>query len=130
MVATTPYILVLTTAPDATVADSLGRTLVHEGLVACATVVPGARSIYRWQGQVRTDEELLVLAKTRSERWADVERRLRELHPYDCPEIVALPVAEGSAAYLRWLDGSLASALDPPKAIATRDPMERSPDDP
>jgi len=91
------------TAPDADVAARLGRTLVEEGLCACVNIVPGVRSIYRWQGKICDDAEVLCLCKTRPALFERVRARIAELHPYDVPEILAFRVDDGSAPYLAWL---------------------------
>ena len=95
--------LVLVTAPDPAVAEGLARSLVEERLAACVNVVPGLRSVYRWQGRVEAADELLLLVKTRADRAAALAARVRELHPYELPEVVELPVLGGSPAYLDWL---------------------------
>jgi periplasmic divalent cation tolerance protein len=97
-----PLALVLVTAPDPAVAAALGRTLVEESLAACATVVPGATSIYRWAGEVRMEAEAQVLLKTRRALLPELFRRAAELHPYDVPELLAVP-AEASSAYAGWV---------------------------
>jgi periplasmic divalent cation tolerance protein len=94
--------VVLITAP-ADAAEPLARTLVGERLAACVNVVPGVRSIYRWQGRVEADDEVLLVVKTRGERVEALSERVRELHPYDLPETLALPASGGSAAYLEWV---------------------------
>jgi periplasmic divalent cation tolerance protein len=94
--------VVLVTAPQ-DAAHELARTLVGERLAACINVVPGVRSIYRWQGAVEEDDEVLLVAKTRSDRVDALTQRVRELHPYDLPETLALPAVGGSAAYLEWV---------------------------
>ncbi len=95
--------VVLMTAPDLEVARELGRRLVEERLAACANIVPGLRSIFRWKGEVRDESEvLLVLKTTRSVVGALVERAA-SLHPYDVPEVLALPVVEGYRPYLDWV---------------------------
>jgi periplasmic divalent cation tolerance protein len=86
----------------------IGRTLVEERLAACANVLPGLTSIYRWQEKICRDPEVLVLLKTRRSCFPKLARRVRELHPYSVPEIVALPVALGSPAYLAWVAASTA----------------------
>jgi periplasmic divalent cation tolerance protein len=93
----------LSTAPDGETAARIARTLVEERLAACVNVVPAVRSIYRWQGRVEDDAEVLLVIKTRAERVDALAERLRALHPYELPELVALPVAAGSAPYLDWL---------------------------
>jgi periplasmic divalent cation tolerance protein len=98
-----PIQVVLVTAPDLTVAGEIGRRLVEEGLAACANLVPGVRSIYRWQGAVHDDAEVLMIVKTRAALVGALAARVRALHPYELPEVVALPVAAGSAPYLAWV---------------------------
>ena len=93
----------LVTAPDPDTAARIGRALVEEGLIACANVVPGIRSIYRWEGRVADDAEVLIVLKTRADRCAAVAARVKALHPYELPEVVALPVVGGSVAYLDWV---------------------------
>jgi len=95
--------VVLVTAPDAETGAGLGRALVAERLVACVNLVPRVRSIYRWEGQVEEDEEVLLVIKTRADRLAALRERVVALHPYDVPEVVALPVVGGSDAYLDWV---------------------------
>jgi len=97
------FVVILVTAPSADDAARIGRALVEERLAACANVVGPIRSIYRWQGAVEEADESLMLVKARA---ADVDRvtaRVRELHTYDVPEIIALPIRGGSPAYLAWL---------------------------
>lgn len=95
--------LVLTTCPDAEVARSLATALVEARLAACGNVVPGLTSIYRWRGAVETDDECLLLLKTRAGRLDDLATRLEELHPYEVPEILVLSPIEGAREYLRWV---------------------------
>ncbi len=95
--------VVLVTAPDAPTAARLGRALVEERLAACANLVPGVRSIYRWQGDVREDAEVLLVLKTRTERCAALAARVKDLHPYELPEVLELPATGGSDAYLAWV---------------------------
>ncbi len=95
--------VVLMTAPDTQVAEGLARSLVDERLAACVSLVPGIRSFYRWEGATREDAEVLLIAKTRSDRLGDLDARVRALHPYDVPEVLALPSTGGNAAYLAWV---------------------------
>jgi periplasmic divalent cation tolerance protein len=95
--------VVLITAPDAETALSLARALVQERLAACANVVPGVRSLYRWQGELRDDAEVLLVVKTTRARCEALAARVRDLHPYELPEVLALPAAGGSEAYLEWV---------------------------
>lgn len=102
----TDAIVVFVTLPSVKEAESLGRTLVEERLVACANLLPSIRSIYRWEGAVEEAEEVLVLLKSTAPRFEALRARVVELHPYACPEIIALPVAQGHAPYLRWIEES------------------------
>ena len=98
---------VLVTAPDADVAARIARTLVGEGLAACGNIVPGIRSIYRWGGAIQDDVEVLLVLKTGRERVGALAARVKDLHPYELPEVIALPVVGGSEAYLAWVLGAL-----------------------
>lgn len=95
--------VVLLTAPDAASAEGLARALVEERLAACVNLVPGVRSIYRWQGRVEDASEVLLVVKTRAELGAALAARVRELHSYELPEVLELGVAGGSAEYLDWV---------------------------
>ena len=110
--ADSPVRIVLTTATTPEEAARLGRTLVEERLAACATSIPGAESIYHWQGQVETATETLVLLKTTQDHLAALETRLHELHSYDIPEFLVLPVESGSRRYLHWLHECLRTPLE------------------
>jgi periplasmic divalent cation tolerance protein len=90
-------------APDLDVARRIGRALVAERLAACVNLVPGVTSIYRWQGEVQEDAEVLLVVKTRAERLPALAERLRVLHPYALPELVAWAPDGGSAPYLAWV---------------------------
>jgi len=99
--------IVLTTAGSVEEARRLGRTLVEEHLAACATLVPAVESIYRWQGAIETSIEILLLLKTTADQIAVLQTRLLELHSYETPEVLVLPVESGSSAYLDWLTASV-----------------------
>ncbi|UCE86800.1 MAG: divalent-cation tolerance protein CutA [Deltaproteobacteria bacterium] len=94
---------VLITAPDAETGARLARALVEERLAACVNVVPGVRSIYRYEGRLHDDPEVLLIAKTRSDRLERLSARVNALHPYDLPEVLALPGVGGSEPYLEWV---------------------------
>ncbi|MBD8897379.1 divalent-cation tolerance protein CutA [Rhodanobacter sp. DHG33] len=101
---TVPEILLcLCTCPDTDSAQKLAEALVGERLAACVNRLPGVLSTYRWQGQVNTDGEELLLIKTTAARFEALKARLLELHPYELPELIALPIERGHAAYLDWL---------------------------
>ena len=93
--------------PDAVCAQGIAEALVGERLAACVNRVPGISSTYRWQGTVTTDGEELLLIKTTVDRYAALQARLLELHPYELPELVAVPVARGHEAYLDWVRQSI-----------------------
>lgn len=95
--------VILMTAPDREVAVRLSRGLVEEGLAACANIVPGVTSIFRWEGEVETADEVMVVLKTRIERVEALVERVVELHPYDVPEFLSLPVESGHHPYVAWV---------------------------
>lgn len=96
-------LVVLSTFPDGAAAQAAALALVDEQLAACVNILPGIESVYRWQGKVETGGEVLALIKTTSERYPQMAKRLQELHPYDVPEIVALPAASVADSYLAWV---------------------------
>ncbi len=101
-------LIALTTLPSAEVAAAVARTLVEEQLAACVNLVPGVRSIYRWQGAVVDDAEVLCLIKTTRDRVDALTARLVVLHPYEVPELVTLPIDGGFAPYLAWVLAAVA----------------------
>ena len=104
--------IVVTTAASREEAARLGRTLVEERLAACVTLLPGAHSIYRWERQIESADECLLLLKTSGDRLEALEARFRELHTYQTPEFLVLAPAAGSQDYLAWLDACLRDADD------------------
>lgn len=104
----TEALVVLCTAPTAEVAAGLARALVEARLAACGNVVPGLRSIYRWKGRVEDEAEVLLVLKTTRDRFPALRDELLKRHPAEVPEVLALPVEAGSAAYLEWLAGAVA----------------------
>ncbi len=99
-------LLVLSTFGSAEEARQVGRLLVEERLAACVNLLPPVESIYRWQGEIETATETLALIKTTEDQYWLLEARLKELHSYEVPEIVAFRASSGLAAYLRWVDES------------------------
>jgi periplasmic divalent cation tolerance protein len=99
--------VVLTTAADIEEARRLGQTLVEERLAACATLVPSVESIYRWQGEIESSTEALLLLKTTADLVGALQTRLHQLHSYQTPEFLVLSVESGSAGYVDWLHSSL-----------------------
>ena len=102
-----PARVVLTTAANPDEAARLGRALVEERLAACATLIPGVQSIYRWQGNVESATETLLLIKTGPEQLAALDARLHELHSYEVPEFLVLAIDAASQSYLDWMQESL-----------------------
>jgi periplasmic divalent cation tolerance protein len=100
----TDALVVLTTCPDEAIADRIATALLEQRQAACVSRLPGLLSWYHWEGQISRDDEVLLLIKTTTERYPAVEASIRELHPYEVPEVLALPVATGLPAYLDWLD--------------------------
>jgi periplasmic divalent cation tolerance protein len=96
-------VIVLTTVPSADAGEEIARALVDERLAACVNVVPATTSIYRWKGSVQRDSECQLLIKTSATRVDALQERLGELHPYDLPEFIVVPVAGGDPAYLAWV---------------------------
>jgi periplasmic divalent cation tolerance protein len=103
-------LVVLTTIGTADAARALVRRLVEDRVVACGTVVPGSTSIYRWRGAVTTDDEVLVLLKTVGARWDALVAAIERHHPYEVPELLALPVSAGLPSYLSWIEAETAEA--------------------
>lgn len=103
-----PAVLVLCTCPDESVALDIARILVKEGLAACVNRVPALTLIYLWQGRLCEESEQLLVIKTVPARYEALEMRLKALHPYEIPEIIAIPVVTGSSQYLAWLTAATA----------------------
>jgi periplasmic divalent cation tolerance protein len=103
-----PYIVVFVTAPDEQKAAAIGRTLVDEQLAACANLIGPIRSIYRWRDAVEDEPEHLIIIKTRASLFGTLRERVRELHPYEVPEIIAVGIQKGSPPYLDWIRDSTA----------------------
>jgi periplasmic divalent cation tolerance protein len=101
-------VLVLSTAPSTAEGTIIGRRLVEEHLAACVNVLPGARSIFFWEGRVQEADEALLVIKTRRARYQDLERRILELHSYSVPEVLALSIDMGTPPYTAWLRESVA----------------------
>jgi len=96
-------LIVLSTFPEVEEARTIARTLVEEQLAACATVIPGAESVYWWKGVIESSAEAMVFIKTTGAQYEQLQDRLKELHPNELPEIVALEIKNGLPAYLEWI---------------------------
>ncbi len=96
-------IVILVTAPNKDEAARIAHSIVSERLAACVNIIKGIESIYRWEGKVAEDSESLMIIKTTEDRYPEIERRIRELHSYSTPEVIALRIERGSEDYLRWV---------------------------
>lgn len=97
-------IVVLITAPSTGVAETISNALLEKELVACVNIVPSINSLYKWEGEINNDKEVLLIFKTRCELFDDTFiNAVKEQHPYDVPEIIALPIVSGSEDYLKWI---------------------------
>jgi periplasmic divalent cation tolerance protein len=103
----TDTIVILVTAGSEAEAETIARALVEERLAACVNILSPIRSIYRWQGKVVDDREWLLVIKTQTERFAAVEAKVKALHSYQVPEVIALPIVAGAEGYLHWLRESV-----------------------
>jgi periplasmic divalent cation tolerance protein len=97
------YHLLLNTCPDEATGLRIAQLLVTQKLAACVNIVPGLHSVYHWQGEVHSEREVLLLIKTRADLYTAVETALIQAHPYDVPEVIALPFDTGLSAYLTWI---------------------------
>ena len=100
------HIVILVTAKDEAQANKIVEKLVEEKLIACANIVPGIRSIFRWQGKVDRADEVLLVLKSRRRHFPAIVKAVKALHSYDVPEVIALPIVEGNKDYLNWLTES------------------------
>ncbi len=99
-------VVLITTASEAE-AVKIGRELVETGLAACANILPGIRSIFRWQGRVSEEREVLVIIKSKADLFQDLAGAVKRLHSYEVPEVIALPIVRGLQAYLDWIAESI-----------------------
>ena len=104
--------VIFSAVPDGATAARIARALVEERLCACVSQIPGAVSVYRWQGAVEESQEVILFAKTSDTATFRAVERLRELHPYDCPEVLVLDVTGGDADYLRWITESTGAPVE------------------
>ena len=106
-------LLVLTNLPDAASAQTLAKLLVEERLAACVSILAPARSVYRWHGKLEDADEVPLLIKTMSQRYEALESMIRANHPYETPEIIAIPISNGLPAYLAWLEAETSTVGTP-----------------
>lgn len=103
----TDYCTVFVTCPEDKVALAIVKHLLGLKLVACGNILPGLRSVYRWQGAICDEPEVLLILKTKKDQFDAVAKQVQALHPYDVPEVVALPIVQGNSAYLQWINDCL-----------------------
>ena len=104
-------LIVLCTVPDAETAEEIANILIADNLAACVNIIPGITSIYRWEDRIERDEELLLIIKTRGKVYQALQEKITDLHPYELPEVIAVPIQNGLPAYLSWLAQSLETSL-------------------
>jgi len=105
-------VIIFVTAASEQEAASISRTLVEEGLVACANIIPQIRSLYRWEGKIWDEREALIIIKSREDLFERIRSRVKELHSYEVPEITAIKIDEGDSAYLQWIESVTTSKGD------------------
>jgi periplasmic divalent cation tolerance protein len=103
----TDFIVVLVTAKDKTEAEKISQTLIEEKLIACANIISPVASCFVWMGKIDRAEECLIVMKSRADLFAELTRRVKALHSYEVPEVLALPIVDGSGDYLAWMRGAL-----------------------
>ena len=101
------HIVVFITAPDEDTAADIAKALVGEKLAACANIVKNIRSIYKWQGKTEDKSEVLMIAKTSRDMFSALEKKVKSMHPYDVPEIISVPIDQGSEQYIEWLSNAV-----------------------
>jgi len=101
------YLVVFCTCPDEETALSLAKKLVETKLAACVNLMPSLQSVYQWKNQIETAKEVLMILKTNAQAYKKLETFLQKAHPYECPEIIAVPITQGLPGYLKWIDESL-----------------------
>ena len=94
---------IITTCPDQSSARTIADALIQENLAACVNIISGVTSVYHWQGKIEQSQEQLLFIKTLQQHYALVEQCILKLHPYELPEVIAVPINDGSAAYLSWI---------------------------
>jgi len=120
------YLVVFVTCPTVASAKQLAKTLVHKRLAACVNIVPNVQSLFWWEGRVDQAREALLLIKTTTRRFASLRQAVRALHPYEVPEVIAIPIQRAHQPYLRWITESLrSSSLD--SALPRSPRAERGP---
>lgn len=105
-------LLVLTNVPDEATARTIAHLLIEQGLAACVNMLPAVQSVYQWQGKLEQASEVVLLVKTTQARYTELEAAIKSVHPYQIPEIIAVPVVAGLPAYLGWIAAETKRELD------------------
>ncbi len=103
---TDDYIIVLTTCNSSEISSLIAETLIHNKLAACVNIIKGVESVYQWQGKIEHEKEILLIIKTRESLFFRVEQTIQELHSYELPEIIAVPIKTGEKNYLNWIQSA------------------------
>ena len=103
---TDDYIMVLTTCNSSETISLIAETLISNKLAACVNIIKGVESVYQWQGKIERDKEILLIIKTRESLFSQVEQSIQELHSYELPEIIAVPIITGEKNYLNWIQSA------------------------
>ena len=103
-------LVIYCTCPDTSVASEIAEALLEQRLAACVNLLPNVQSIYRWQGRIERDDEVLLLIKSDATRFEQLKKQILDLHPYELPEIIGVPVEAGYREYLRWITQSLSDS--------------------
>lgn len=98
-----PAIVIMSTCPDEPSAQTIAAALIEDKLAACVNIIAGVTSVYQWQGKIEQSHEQCLIIKTLKHNYAAVERSIQELHPYELPEVISVPISEGSEQYLSWI---------------------------
>lgn len=109
----TEYQIVLNTCPNRASAEQLARELINQNIAACVNMIPEVRSFYRWQGKVESSQEVLLLIKSDKTHYHSIQKLILEQHPYELPEIIAVPIDHGFGDYFNWINSNLSTHDDP-----------------
>jgi periplasmic divalent cation tolerance protein len=103
------HCIILSTCPNQEVAETIAHALIEEKLAACVNIVPGVTSVYEWKGKIEKSQEQLLIAKTTTSTYSAVENAILKRHPYELPEVISIPINNGLASYLSWIDDNVLS---------------------
>jgi len=101
--------IIFCTCPDQQTAKQIAESLIRDKSAACVNIIPGITSVYQWQGKIESAQEHLLLIKSRVEKYSTIESKIKQIHPYELPEIIAVPIERGLPEYLQWIDSCLST---------------------